>query len=246
MTSTTLQSCWMQVAKSRDMILCQIQIYNLVAVVHLMNFMGHGVALFAIEKQSDKLTRMFVWNMKKIWRNFNLSGSADGYIILWDVVRSKAITSMQAHSGPIVDILEIPTLNNCNGVVHPVIGKMFPPPTKNTLVSIGEDGIIKIWSAWRSGRLNQVAFFLAQPSNLTSSSQSWADSPASKDKTRRSKITSSLVVKGSRCLIIGYDNGCMQAWELQTDLIDAKGSKSLNGDDKVFCRFGLINLILKV
>ena len=166
-----------------------------------------------------------------------VTGSADGYLMLWDVVKSRMITSMQAHSGPIVDILEIPTLEQCEGALHPVVGKLFPPPLKKTVVSVGEDGIIKVWSAWRSGRLNQVAFFLAQPSSLNGKKDigSGKNTASGNGKKRRAKVTSSIILKGSKCLVVGYDNGSMQGWELQTEL--NANDKLQTGEDKVFLPF---------
>ena len=166
-----------------------------------------------------------------------VTGSADGYLMLWDVVKSRMITSMQAHSGPIVDILEIPTLEQCEGALHPVVEKLFPPPLKKTVVSVGEDGIIKVWSAWRPGRLNQVAFFLAQPSSLNGKKDigSGKNTASGNGKKRRAKVTSSIVLKGSNCLIVGYDNGSMQGWELQTEL--NANDKLQTGKDKVFLPF---------
>ena len=176
----------MQVAKSRDMI-CQIQIYNLVVVVHLMNFMGYGCPVRYRKTIGQINENVRLEHEKKYGEIYNFEWFWAGWLHNSDVVRSKAITSMQAHRTH-CGYIGNSYIDNCNGVVHPVIGKMFPPPTKH---------LGKYRRRWCiSQNMERLAIWQTQSSSTFFGTtvkfnflQSiLGDSPASKDKTRRSKL----------------------------------------------------------
>ena len=145
-----------------------------------------------------------------------VSASADGHILLWDTVKGSLISATRAHSGPVIALLEVSTGYSRTSSDEASLRMSFPPPTKSCMVSIGVDGVVKVWSTWRPGRLTQLQFFLAQPNSACTPVESDKRGTGSPNR-RKSNVTACMILRGTRVLLLGYDDGTMQAWELIID-----------------------------
>ena len=80
------------------------------------------------------------------------------------------------------------------------------PRSRDRVVTVGEDGCVKVWTIAKSGRLTQVCFFLAQPQPGAGTS--------SRAQSRQCCATSMLVIRGTSIIIVAFDEGTLQGWVL--------------------------------
>ena len=145
-------------------------------------------------------------------------GNSQGTLCVWSPRLNRLISSNHGHSGAIVGVVYMPTNNNSTNATtsapkltlereqHQRILSCAPSPSRDCLVSASMDGVVKVWSVSRAGKLKQISFFLAQPYIRGGGGGG-----------RRSALTQIMVIPGTSILVCGFDEGTIQAWKLDTE-----------------------------
>ena len=155
-------------------------------------------------------------------------GNSQGTLCIWSPRLSRLVSSNHGHSGAIIGVIHMPmrtttdpttTTGNNETTNHSVTSRIqacSPSPSRNCIVTGSIDGVIKVWSVSRAGKLKQISFFLAQP-QLSGNTNTNSSTSTNGAGSRRSALTQIMVIPNTSILICGFDEGTVQAWELDTE-----------------------------
>jgi WD40 repeat protein len=153
-----------------------------------------------------------------------VAGNSQGTLTVWSPRLGRMISVQNGHSGAIVAVhflaaahgedtktlLDAAAADSAKAAAqHMRVMAIAPAPRRDSFTTASADGVVKVWTVSRAGKLIQVSFFLAQPQP--------GDGLGSATTARKATMTQAMVVPNSSIFICGFDNGTLQGWNLDME-----------------------------